>query len=148
MKKFLICLLFIFLLSSNADAFIFGPKGFTILDDADIASDNITSAQARRGVVITNDGKGGAADYNILAGTKGDMVYVVAEEAETITLDLTNVGDVIVLRSGALAAGNAIDSDGNLMSSIWLICHEGTGTGDGVWYVHSQVGVWVDGGAD
>lgn len=121
----------------------------TVLDDSDIASDNISAAQARRGVVITNDGKGGASDYNLPPGVKGMVVYVYAEEAYTITVDPGDSDDIIVLPSGALTAGNAVDSDGNLASSITFICHTGDGgTATSYWHVHSQVGPWVDGGAD
>lgn len=120
----------------------------TILDDADIIDDNITAAQCRRGITITNDGKGGVTDYNLPAGVEGMIANPYAEEAHAMTIDLTNSGDIIVLPTGPIAAGNAVDSDGNAYSEGTFICHEGTGAGDGVWYLRSQVGPWVDGGAD
>ena len=127
-----------------------GSTVFTVLDDDAIVDDDISSSQARRGLIITNAGKGGAADYNIPAGKAGMVVYVFSEEAQVIVLDLANSGDTIYLPSGigGLTAGNAIDSDGVFATSITLVCHAGTGTGDGHWYVHSQVGVWSDGGAN
>jgi hypothetical protein len=120
-----------------------------VLDDADIVSDNISSLQARKGVIITNDGKGGAADYNLLAGTKGDAYYFFAEEAQTITIDVADADDIIVLLDGtALDAGDSIISDGNAGSSITIVCHTGDGgTATSYFYVHSQVGAWTDNGA-
>ena len=72
------------------------------------------------------------------------VVEVFAEEGNTIVLD--SVGDDVIhfLRDETgLTAANAIDSDGEVSSSIKMICHGATN-----WWVKSQVGVWVDGGTN
>ena len=121
-----------------------GIAGYTVLDDSDIAGDAITAAQAVIGTIVTNDGKGGAADYDLPACATGLVVEVFAEEGEVITLD--SVGDDVIhlLRDATgLTAADAIDSDGEVSSSIKMICHDATN-----WWVKSQVGVWVDGGTN
>jgi len=120
-----------------------------VLDDSDIASDNISAAQASRGVMITNDGKGGASDYNIPAGVKGMVVFVYAEEAEDIVLDMADADDIIVMIDGtALHGGDSIMSAGDAGNSVKIVCVTGDGgTAVSYWHIISQVGVWTDNGA-
>ena len=120
-----------------------GILGYTVLDDSDIAGDAITAAQAVIGTMVTNDGKGALADYDLPACSAGLVVEVFAEEANTIVLD--SVGDDIIhfIDGSTVTAADAIDSDGNISSSIKMICHDATN-----WWVKSQVGVWVDGGTN
>ena len=120
-----------------------------VLDDSDIASDNISAAQASRGVMITNDGKGGASDYNLPAGVKGMVVFVYAEEAEDIVLDMADADDIIVMIDGtALHGGDSIMSAGDAGNSVKIVCVTGDGgTAVSYWHIISQVGVWTDNGA-
>lgn len=115
---------------------------YTILTDTDIASNNITAAQASMGSIIFNDSSGNV-DYNLPPAAAGLSIRVKAVSAHKITLD-PDGSDVINLIDGtALTAGNAVDSDSSNGAYLWLVAYDAVD-----WWVMGQVGAWSDGGAD
>ena len=130
----------LFVAGLDASSTMVGLHG--IFTGTDIASDNISGAQARNGTIIFAN-EGGAVDWNMPGAFAGASLRVKVTTAHTATLDSTT-DDVIHLIDGtALDANDAIDLAAQAGAYIWMVAYDTTN-----WWVMAQVGAIADGGAD
>jgi len=88
-----------------------------------------------------------AGDYDIPdscdTATGSFVTVIVRDASEVVSLTTSDTGDIFVYKGIAtLAANDELDSPGAAMDGITAVCIEAN-----TWYITSNSGNWVDGGA-
>ena len=92
---------------------------------------------------IRVNGDDDAIDYTLPNAANGLNCLFYTPPSSVVTIDTFDGNESIMLNGTQLAAGNAIDSSGNVGDFILLVA-----SGETVWASLGRSGTWVDGGSD